>query len=305
MQKNILVKEKNENDRLDKFLHEFFPEYSRSYLQKIIKKGEVKIDGQISSVHHFLKTGEKIEINLSPPAKLKIKPDSENKLDIIFENDDFLIINKPAGLLVHPAEGQEDPTLVGQLINHLPDIKKVGEDSLRPGIVHRLDKKVSGLMVIAKNQKTFDNLKQQFKNHKIKKEYLALVKGKLKKLEGIINFPIGRSKEGGFVARPKEGEGKTALTKYELIKNKKNYSLLKIRTITGRTHQIRLHLKAIGYPVVGDKLYKNKKEKEKIQLDRLFLHSALLGFFDKEKKWHEFTSNLPSNLEEILKSLES
>ena len=305
MEKEIEVQEKDKNERLDKFLHRLLPEYSRSFLQKNIRSGRVKVNGKNSSVHYFLKPGEKIEVSLMSPTGLKIQPDVANKPEIVFENSDFFVVNKPAGLLVHPAEGQTGPTLAEQMLGYFPALAKVGEDSLRPGIVHRLDREASGLMVIAKNQDAFDHLKQQFKSRQAKKEYIALVQGKIQKEEGVIDFSIARSKKGNFAAKPKKEEGKKALTEYELIRNIKKYSLLKVRTLTGRTHQIRIHFTALGYPLAGDKIYKPKKSREKIKFDRLFLHAVCLGFYDLKNNWQEFKAELSHELEEILKRLES
>lgn len=229
-------------------------------------------------------------------------------MKFIFENNDFLVVEKPGGLLVHPTEKQEKNTLTGWLIQKYPEIKKVGDDPLRPGIVHRLDKDASGLLVIAKNQKIFEHLKDQFKKHKIEKEYLALVYGEIEKDEGVIDLPIGRStngKMGAVKSIKQKRKFKTALTEYKLVKKYPGVSLLKIKTGTGRTHQIRAHMKSIGHPVVGDSLYKAKlRWKKNIPPPpRLFLHAICLGFFDLKNKWHEFQSPPPAELKLYLDKL--
>ncbi|PKL72091.1 RNA pseudouridine synthase [Candidatus Kuenenbacteria bacterium HGW-Kuenenbacteria-1] len=228
-------------------------------------------------------------------------------LDIILENKNFLIINKPSGLIVHPTTFKEKNTLVDFLIEYDPDIKNVGDDKeLRPGIVHRLDKDVSGLMVIAKTQKAFDYLKEQFKERKVKKEYYALVYGDIKEEKGIIDLALGFSKRKSKIKMTvfSQNKSKTAITEYEVLKRFLNFTFLKVRIKTGRTHQIRAHLNFIGHPILGDKIYRNKglerKMKKKIKLDRIFLHSFKLGFFDLENKWVEFEKDLPEELKKTM-----
>lgn len=225
------------------------------------------------------------------------------KIKIIFENKDFLVLDKPAGLEVAAEIKKEEPTLVDWLLKKYPFIQKVGSDPARPGIVHRLDKAASGLIVVAKNQKAFEHLKKQFLERKIKKEYTVLVYGRILRDEGIIEFPIARTKSGRFAAQPKGAiEGRVAVTEYEVMQRFKNFTLLKIRIKTGRTHQIRVHLHALGHSVVGDKLYKQKKVK-KILMDRLFLHASTLGFFNLKDEWMEFQSVLPNELKDFLETL--
>lgn len=305
----IIIYQDKGKTRLDKFLVNELPSHSRSQIQKLTKDGLVLVNGQTAAVHRFLKPGDKITINdkrqtintlLTSPEANK-QQDVQVKLVIVDETDDYLIINKPAGLIVHPAVGIKENTLIDWLIKKYPNIKSIGDDPKRPGLVHRLDKDVSGLMVIAKNQKTFAHLKKQFQEHKIKKEYLALVYGKIKKDEGKIDFPLMRSRlTGRIAAKPKETEGKDAITEFEIIKRFTNYTYLKLNLLTGRTHQIRVHLKAYGYPLVGDKIYRNNKLKDKFGLDRIFLHAATLGFYDSDNAWQEYHLELPAELMRIL-----
>jgi len=237
----------------------------------------------------------------------------------IFENKDFLIINKPAGLLVHGANHIKEPTLVDQLLKKYPSIAKVGEDPARPGIMHRLDKQVSGLMIIAKTQNAFDHLKKQFQQRQIIKIYTVLVYGKIDKDEGEINFPIRRSSKGHKMAalplttkgNPTK-EGKRAITKFEVIKRFINYTLLKVQIKTGRTHQIRVHLSAYGHPVVGDDLYGTKKTKErnsylrkqeKLSLNKILLVATKLSFTDLEGRQQTFIINLPEELVNFLQQI--
>ncbi len=245
--------------------------------------------------------------------------------EIIFEDNDYLVINKPAGLNVHGGNNIEEETLADLLIKRYPEIINVGDDSARPGIVHRLDKDVSGLMVVAKNNKSFNNLKEQFQKRDINKQYLALAYGQIVNDEGDINFPIKRSREGFKMAAmplnavdlltrrsPKsrdkgniEGvfKAKEASTNFKVIKRFINYTLLEIKIKTGRTHQIRVHLAAYGHPLVGDSLYCTKKTKaknEKISLGRVFLMASSLSFSDLNKEKREFSLKLAPELEAFL-----
>ncbi|MCU0680553.1 MAG: RluA family pseudouridine synthase [Planctomycetes bacterium] len=246
---------------------------------------------------------------------------------IIHECADYLVINKPAGLIVHGAKGTHGITLVDWLLKRYPEIEKIGEDKERPGIVHRLDKEASGLMVIARNDKMFTNLKNQFQTREVGKEYTALVYGKIIKDDEEIHFPIRRSAEGFKMAAlpitekveedkldkirsPRERGSKRALlsareahTFFSIVKRYINYTLLKVRITTGRTHQIRVHLFAYGHPLVGDELYCNKKTKvknKKLNLQRIFLIADRLSFFDLEGERQYFSIDLPSELERVL-----
>jgi len=234
----------------------------------------------------------------------------EKDIKIVKETKDYLVIDKPAGLLVHGAKHITEETLVDWLLAKYPKIKEVGESLERPGIVHRLDKDVSGLMVIAKNQTTYEHLKSQFQDRTMTKEYTALVYGKILSDEGDIDFPIKRSHQGfKMAAVPKNfaSDGETvrqALTHYQIIEKKINYTLLAVRIKTGRTHQIRVHLAALGHPIVGDNLYGTKTTKiknKKIDLGRLFLVSSHLEFTDPDGKVVDSRVDLPLELSNFLK----
>lgn len=253
---------------------------------------------------------------------------NNNFPEIIFENDDYLVINKPAGLVVHGGGNVKEETLADLLVIRYPKIKSVGDDPIRPGIVHRLDKEVSGLMVIAKNQDSFLNLKDQFKDRDINKEYIALVHGKTVNDFGSINFSIKRSSEGYKMAalplntadllsrrQPKERDkgnldgffkAREAITEYTVIKHFVNYTLLQVKIKTGRTHQIRVHFFALGYPLVGDNLYFNKKSKaqnKKVNLGRIFLVANKLSFKDKNGTSQDFSLKMPPELDDFLKTI--
>lgn len=228
----------------------------------------------------------------------------KEELNIISETQDYVIINKPAGLLVHPAPHSQEKTLVDFLIQKYPEIKNVGDDEQRPGIVHRLDKQVSGLLVVALNQKMFEHLKSQFQVHQVLKEYQALVYDQIKDNQGIINLAIGRStKKFGQMSVNTLKDLKPALTEYQVKQRFKNYTLLKVRIKTGRTHQIRVHLKELGHPIVGDQIYTFKKFKNKTDLNRIFLHSYHLGFDDLKNEWQEFKIDLPIELQDFLNTI--
>ena len=222
---------------------------------------------------------------------------------IIYEDENILVVNKPAGLEVAAEVKTDEPTLVDWLLSKYPSVTKVGPDPARPGIVHRLDKNASGLLLVAKTEAAFENFSKQFKERTIKKEYTVLVHGELTQEEGAIEFPIARAKSGRFAALPLGSEaGRLAITEYEVIKRFKNFTLLLARIKTGRTHQIRVHFFALGYPVVGDKLYRPRKIKEPL-LPRLFLHASKIGFSDQDGAWREFQSDLPEELKDFLNNL--
>lgn len=226
------------------------------------------------------------------------------KIKVIFENDEYLVIDKPAGLLVQPTTHQRENTLVEWLVNKYPEIVNIGQQD-RPGIVHRLDKDVSGLMVIAKTQGSYQNLVGQFKNSRVKKEYSAIVYGLPSLQKGTINLPVGRTKKGKLIAiKYRKGVKleKSAVTEYEVVKSFNNFSLLKIKPLTGRTHQIRIHLRETGCPIVGDQEHgiKNKELKIKNGPTRIFLHASYLGFYDLSGQWQECKSELPKEMSEFI-----
>jgi len=303
----LRIKNQDKNQRLDKFLTTKLP-ISRSQIQKLIKNGQILVNSKKSSVHNFLRPGDQINIPNKEIKKIttikSLEPNKKVKFKIVYEDENILVIDKPAGLLVHPTEKMEPDTLVNGLLAKYPEIKNVGDDKLRPGIVHRLDKAVSGLILVCKTQKAFDYFKNLFQKRKVKKIYTALVHGKMERPEGEINLPIERAKGKGKMAVKSIAEGgKEALTKYILIKQFNNFSLLEVELLTGRTHQIRAHLNAIQHPIVGDNLYKQKWVKESLDLDRPFLHSTILSFKNLDGKKLEFKSKLPTKLSKILKQI--
>jgi len=310
----ILITDEDNGKRLDVFLTTQYPEQSRSQLQKLIKQGAVTINYKTVTPHHFLKTGDEIAVDFDK--KAEEKKGKEKKTDqaktipklpaikVIEETDDYLVINKPSGLIIHGAEHINEPTLVDFLLKKYPQIKKVGDDEARPGIVHRLDKDVSGLLVVAKTQEFFEHLKAQFRERTTDKRYTALVYGKIIKDEGQINFLIERSSSGHkMAAKPANQTGKTAISEFKVLERFINYTLLKVKIITGRTHQVRVHLAAYGTPIVGDNLYGTKLTKDKnkkLNTDRVFLVADELSFTDLQGEIKSFKIDLPGEFKDLL-----
>lgn len=298
--------------RLDKFLKENLKDLSRAKIQDLIIRGFVKVNSKIiDKKHYWLKEDDKIVVTPSPSKSLdpSLNPSPrqgrEVKIKVIKKTKNYLVLEKPADLIVHPAENVKEYTLVDWLIKKYPQIKKIGDDQInRPGIVHRLDKKASGLMIIALTPEMFKYLKFQFQNRSVTKRYLALVYGKMEDNEGKINFPIERSKRTGkMVAKPEHFGEKDALTLWEVKKQFTHHALLDIQIKTGRTHQIRAHLQAIDHSIVGDNLYKNKEYKDKFNLNRIFLHAYYLEFKDLDNGVQKFETELPEELQNIIEKI--
>jgi 23S rRNA pseudouridine1911/1915/1917 synthase len=279
--------------RLDKYLTVVLPQFSRAYSQGLIRQGHVLINGQTAKASQRLRENDRITVELPPlPGHPLAEP---IPLTVIYEDQDILVIDKPAGLTVHPAPGHPGHTLVNAILALCPDLTASG-DVMRPGIVHRLDKDTSGLIVVAKNDFARDYLAAQFKSRTVTKEYLVLVKGRLSPEQGIIEAPIGRDpyrrKRMAIVEA-----GRQATTQYQVREYLDGYTLVEVSPLTGRTHQIRVHLSAIGYPVVGDPIYGIKSA----HLDRQFIHACNLGLrLPSTKQYQEFASPLPADLERAL-----
>jgi 23S rRNA pseudouridine1911/1915/1917 synthase len=264
--------------RLDQWLAQSIPQLSRSQLQKLIRQGQVLIAGQTVRPSMAVAPGDVVTVYL-PPSEVATPQPETVPLDIVFEDDDLVVINKPAGLVVHPAHGHSSGTLVNALLARYPDLAALAladEDSTdRPGIVHRLDRDTSGLMVVARNPQALRQLKQQFKSRTVEKTYLALVFGRPEAPEGIIDVPLGRDPRFRQKIAPRP-DGKPARTHYRVIRDFGQYSLLEVGLETGRTHQIRVHLAWLKCPVVGDTVYGRKKNV--LGLQRQFLHAWKLTF---------------------------
>lgn len=308
----FIVEEQRE--RLDKFLASRFAGFSRSRLQKFIKNSAFKVNSRpIAKSGFILKRGDRVlvlEKKITPAGTESfIEPETDIPLDIVYEDEDIVVVNKPAGLLVHPTLSQRRHTLVNALLARYPEISKVGENPLRPGIVHRLDKDTSGLLIAARNQKAFYFLKNQFLARSVVKKYFALVKGAPKEKEGVIRYAIRPSKSNRLKkVAVKESRldnkrstriAETAYKIRKIIGGK--FSLLEVSPKTGRTHQIRVHLAAIGHPIVGDSLYGG--EGNSVSLKRQFLHAYYLKFITPSGAPLALEIDLPPDLQKIIDDL--
>jgi len=280
--------------RLDTFLRDNVPNMSRSQIQRFIKGGSVEVNGCIKKGASQLKSGDTVILNIPVPKPSHIEAESI-PLSIVYEDSDLVVLDKPSGLVVHPSPSHPRHTLVNALLGYSSDLSGVG-GVVRPGIIHRLDKDTSGLMVIAKNDRAHQYVSAQIKERKVKKGYTALVWGTPKASNGVIDGPVGRDplnrKRMAVVSN-----GRESITRYRVLKSSKEVSLLEIFPETGRTHQIRVHLLAIGHPLVGDAIYGPKK---KVSISRQFLHAHILGFcLPIDGKFREFRSPLPPDLQMI------
>jgi 23S rRNA pseudouridine1911/1915/1917 synthase len=284
--------------RLDKFVGERCPELSRTHAQRLIATGFITVNGNLAKSSLKLNVGDRVAIIVPPESPSQLSPE-DIPLDIVYEDNDLLVVDKPAGLAVHPAPGHSSHTLVNAVLNYLPGLAE-NDASPRPGIVHRLDKDTSGLILVAKNRLAHENLSDQFKSRSVSKSYIVLVRGKLTPESGIIEAEIGRDprnrKRMAVVSR-----GRQARTKYRVIKYLGKYTLLEISPETGRTHQIRVHLAAIGFPVVGDPVYGVTSP----HLSRQFLHASKIGFrLPSTNEYVEVSSPLPPDLQQALKAID-
>ena len=318
---NLIVDENNQNKRVDIFLSKYEEKISRTKIKNLIEKGYLEINNlKVLEPSKKVNIKDKIKLEVPELKKLEIKP-YKYKLDIIYEDNDVMVINKPAGLVVHPGAGNFDNTLVNALINY--DKKNLSSinGELRPGIVHRLDKDTSGVIIVAKNNFAHTHLSKQFDDHSIDRKYIALVWGKLRPQQGEIKTFITRSSKNRQLMDVSQTKGKLAITNYKTIEIYENsrvptLSLVEYRLKTGRTHQIRVHMKFKGNPILGDKSYKKKLKKLKDidqelieiinKIDRQCLHAKSLGFLHPTKNQRLFfESKLPNDLHKIVKKLRS
>lgn len=292
--------EDTEGERLDSYLAFRLNNVSRSYLQKLIKEGLVLVNGNGSKARYRVKIGDYIQIKL--PEQEQEEPIPENlPLDIIYEDKDIVIVNKPEDMVVHPAPGNPTGTLVNALLYHVDSLYS-GKDIIRPGIVHRLDKDTSGLLAVAKNEIAYNSLIQQLKNRSMERIYEALVYGVLNSDEGTINVPIGRHPVDRKRMTVRKENGKEAITHFKALEKFQDYTLLEASLETGRTHQIRVHMAYINHPIVGETVY--SKRKNEFGLKSQLLHAKKLGFVHPRRgKYMEFEIELPVKFKKVLEIL--
>ncbi len=286
--------------RIDKAVSQKDKDLSRAAVQRMIEEGNILVNNNKTKVAYKISLGDEITIIKQEPKEVELKAE-DIPLDIVYEDNDILVVNKQKGLVVHPGNGNPDGTLVNAIMNKCKDSLSGIGGEIRPGIVHRIDKDTSGLLIIAKNDKAHINMSEQIKNHEVKKTYIALVRGKTKEDQATIDMPIARSnKDRTKMAVSKNG--KNAITHFEVIERFDDYTLLKVNIETGRTHQIRVHLSQIGYPIVGDFVYSNGKNP--FGVEGQMLHSYRLEFkhpiSGKEMK---LEAKLPEYFEEVLEKL--
>lgn len=307
------IKESEAGQRLDIWLATKFYNLSRHFLQKEIKEGRVLISSKIKKPSYRIKEGDLIDINLQEPKPFKLEANKSVKINVLFEDEDTVAVNKPAGVSVHPGTPPRNDTLVNGLLFRWPQIKDVGDNpQIRPGIVHRLDKDTSGVILIAKNQESFEDLKKQFKSRQIEKKYLALVLGHPKKSSGLIQSFIARSKSNPtkqtVVSKKtslKSGlKKRIAKTKYRTKQEFKDYTLLECLPKTGRMHQIRVQLRFLGLPIVGDQKYGPKRDKLSKNLGRQFLHAQSICFRSLAGKKNCILAPLCKDLKETLRKIQ-
>ena len=296
----FVVSEENDGERLDKICAELMPEHSRAYLQKLIKSGDISLNQTYAKPSTLLKSGDEVFANIPKPASLEIAPQNI-PLDIVYEDSDLIIVNKPKEMVVHPAAGHYNDTLVNAILYHCTDLSGIN-GILRPGIVHRIDKNTTGLLVICKNDYCHNFIAEQLKEHSIQRTYHAIVCGNVKNDQGTIDAPIGRH----MTERKKMSinpSGKNAVTHYKVLKRFGQYTYIECNLETGRTHQIRVHMTSIGHPLLGDEIY--GKKSATFHTCGQTLHAKTLGFIHPQtKEFVSFDSDLPEYFKNILKKLD-
>lgn len=294
------INSEEQGQRIDKYLSVVVEGKSRSFVQGLIDEEKVSANGKIVKSNYKVKNNDLIEVHMPDPVELNVIAE-EMDLNIVYEDEDVLVVNKDKGVVVHPAPGNYTGTLVNGILHHCTDLSGIN-GVIRPGIVHRIDKDTSGILVIAKNDESHNNLAVQFKDHSIKREYYALVEGKFSVSNGVIDKPISRDKKER-IKMAINADGKRAVTHYEVLEQyDRGVSLVKCTLETGRTHQIRVHMASIGHPLVGDLVYGHKRQK--FNIEGQALHAKTLGFIHpRTKEYMEFTSELPEYFNELLNKL--
>lgn len=298
----FIVEDVDAGKRLDSFLAEKnTANYTRSFIGKMIEENLVLYNGKPSKASTKIKTGDRIELFEKEPEPLAVKGE-EIPLEIVYEDDDLMVINKPRGMVVHPAPGHTSGTLVNAVLSHAGESLSSINGVLRPGIVHRIDKDTSGLILVCKNDFSHKALAKQLEEHSITRRYHAICSGRLKEEQGTVSAPIGRDEKNRKQQAINYKHGKEAITHYRLLENLQNASLLECRLETGRTHQIRVHMKSIGHPLLGDPLYGPKKNLYAIKGQAL--HAMVLGFVHpRSGEYMEFSADYPEDFQKLLNKL--
>lgn len=295
---NWIVEDKFDNIRIDRYISEHMENVSRSYIQKLIKDGMVTANSKPVKANYKVQHGECIEINLPEPVSLDIEAQNI-PLDILYEDEDVLLVNKPKDMVVHPSAGHMDGTLVNALLYHCKDSLSSINGVMRPGIVHRIDKDTTGVLIICKNDKSHNHIAEQLKVHSITRKYHAIVYNNLKDDTGTIDAPIGRHPVDRKKMAINYKNGKSAVTHYRVLERFGKYTYVECQLETGRTHQIRVHMSSIGHPLLGDEIYGSQKQLYKTCGQ--VLHAKVFGFIHPSTgKYMEFETSLPEYFEELI-----
>lgn len=298
----VALKVTTAGQRLDRYVADAVPALSRTSAQRLLDAGRITVNGALAKASYRVEAGDRIDVSIPPPEPVDTLPESI-PLDVVYEDSDILVVDKPPGMVVHPAYGHRSGTLVNAVLAHSPDLAGVGGE-LRPGIVHRLDKDTSGLIVVAKCDRALQALQAQFKRREVTKLYVALVEGSLQPRTGIIDAPIGRDIKARKRMAVVLAVGREAQTKYRVLEYLPGYTLIEAEPKTGRTHQIRVHMAFIGHPLAGDSVYGHRRRPP--GLTRHFLHAARLGMrLPSTNEWRVFESTLPHDLVQVLDMLRS
>jgi 23S rRNA pseudouridine1911/1915/1917 synthase len=298
------VQMEQEGERLDKFLHEIYPDFSRSFFQRLIKNGQVLVNEDVQKPSYAVHAEDLVEIGIPDAVSTAIEPE-DIPLDILYEDDDLLVVNKPKGMVVHPSAGHYTGTLVNAILYHCKDSLSGINGEIRPGIVHRIDMDTTGSLIVCKNDESHVHIAEQIRAHTANRIYVGIVHGNLKDDEGTIEGPIGRHPTQRKKMAINEKNGKPAITHYTVLERFGNYTYVQFRLETGRTHQIRVHMASIGHPLLGDPLYSSGNSPFK-HLQGQTLHAQTIGFIHpKTGKYMEFLAPLPEYFEKLLYLLKS
>lgn len=303
MRQHFLVPEEQEDIRIDRYLAETCENLSRSYIQKLLKDGEVLVDGKAVKASYKVCSGDQVIVDIPEAVEPEILAEDMD-LDILYEDPDVILVNKPKGMVVHPASGHYSGTLVNGLMAHCKDQLSGINGVMRPGIVHRIDRDTTGVLIVCKNDFAHNAVAAQLKEHSITRRYLALVHGVIKEDEGTVDAPIGRHPTERKKMSINEKNGRHAVTHYRVLRRFSHYTYIECRLETGRTHQIRVHMASIGHPLLGDEVYGPRKCPFSLQGQTL--HAAVLGFVHpRTGEYLEFQAPLPEYFEKLLKNLET